>query len=415
MKKIMMMAMMAAVATTAFAQDALVKEAKKLFNKGEFDAAAQTLAPALTSAETSDKAAAWNLQSEIMYGKFTAMQTAEMENKVKGIAAPYDTLAMHKACEQAFQAALKCDEYDRQPNEKGKVKLNYRQAAQQKMPNVRLSLINAGQFAYKQKDLATAFKDWALYIDSANDELFTGIDMTKDPYYSEIAYYAALAAYFQKDYKNAEKYATIASQDPQKADEANEILLFSAKENMKTPADSAAYVSRVKELHKANPGEDRYFNLLMDFYSHANNPQALKAWAEEEIAINAENKMAWALVGEVQMNSGEWDAAVESYKKAIEIDADFVQCVFNAGVCLNSKAIAMNDKLSDKNGNLTNENANKIKDVLREAKNFMERARELDPEREKVNWAYPLYRIYYSLKENAKMAELEAIDPSLKQ
>ena len=416
MKKIMIMALMAAAATTAFAQDDLVKEAKNLCGKGEFDKAAEVLTPALTSAATTDKAKAWNQMVDIQYGKFTAIQTTDMENKVKQIQAPYDTLGMHKACAESFIAALKCDEFDRQPNEKGKVKIRFRQANQQRMQNVRLSLINAGQYMYKVKDLANAFKYWALYVDSSSDPFFEGIDMTKDQYRSEIAYYAALAAYFQKDYPNAEKYADIAAQDPEKANDANEILLFAAKENMKTPADSAAYLKRIKDLHQAKPEEERYFNLLMDYYTHKNDMNALKAWAEEEIAMNSQNKMAWALKGEVQMNNNEWDAAVESYKKAIEVDPEFVQCVFNAGVCLNSKAIALNDQLADKKtGGLTKDNAEKVKSVLRDAQGFLERARELDGDQLKVKWAYPLYRIYYSLQMKDKMAELEAIDPSLAQ
>lgn len=416
MKKIMIMALMAAAATTAFAQDDLVKEAKNLCGKGEFDKAAEVLTPALTSAATTDKAKAWNQMVDIQYGKFTGIQTTDMENKVKQIQTPYDTLGMHKACAESFIAALKCDEFDRQPNEKGKVKIRFRQANQQRMQNVRLSLINAGQYMYKVKDLANAFKYWALYVDSSSDPFFEGIDMTKDQYRSEIAYYAALAAYFQKDYPNAEKYADIAAQDPEKANDANEILLFAAKENMKTPADSAAYLKRIKDLHQAKPEEERYFNLLMDYYTHKNDMNALKAWAEEEIAMNSENKMAWALKGEVQMNNSEWDAAVESYKKAIEVDPEFVQCVFNAGVCLNSKAIALNDQLADKKtGGLTKDNAEKVKSVLRDAQGFLERARELDGDQLKVKWAYPLYRIYYSLQMKDKMAELEAIDPSLAQ
>lgn len=416
MKKIMIMALMAAAATTAFAQDDLVKEAKNLCGKGEFDKAAEVLTPALTSAATTDKAKAWNQMVDIQYGKFTGIQTTDMENKVKQIQAPYDTLGMHKACAESFIAALKCDEFDRQPNEKGKVKIRFRQANQQRMQNVRLSLINAGQYMYKVKDLANAFKYWALYVDSSSDPFFEGIDMTKDQYRSEIAYYAALAAYFQKDYPNAEKYADIAAQDPEKANDANEILLFAAKENMKTPADSAAYLKRIKDLHQAKPEEERYFNLLMDYYTHKNDMNALKAWAEEEIAMNSQNKMAWALKGEVQMNNNEWDAAVESYKKAIEVDPEFVQCVFNAGVCLNSKAIALNDQLADKKtGGLTKDNAEKVKNVLRDAQGFLERARELDGDQLKVKWAYPLYRIYYSLQMKDKMAELEAIDPSLAQ
>ena len=380
MKKLMIMALMAGAATTAFAQDAVVKEAKKLQGKGEFDAAAQMLAPALTSSETVDKAAAWNLQADIMFGKFSAIQEENLKNQVAQKKVAFDTLGMNNACYEALKAAIECDKYDVQPNEKGKVKIRFRQANQQRMMN----------------PLFTGFADVA--------------DLSKDQYRSEIAYYAGLVAYQKKDYVTAEKYANIAAQDPKKAAEANEILLFSKKETMKTAEDSLAYVNTVKDLHKANPEEERYFNLLMEYYTRSNNQKALAAWADEEIALNAENKMAWALKGEVQMNSREWDAAVESYKKAIEIDNSFIQCIFNAGVCLNGKAIDLKDKLADKNtGGLTKANADKVKEILNEALLFLERAQELDPDREKVNWAYPLYQIYYSLGNKAKSDEMEAL------
>jgi tetratricopeptide (TPR) repeat protein len=273
-----------------------------------------------------------------------------------------------------------------------------------------MALINAGLYEYNHKNLDAAFKDWALYLDSADDEFFTGIDLKNDQYRSEIAYYAALVAYQKKDYVNAEKYASMAAEDPEKAAEANEILLFSKKENMKTAADSAAYLAVVKDMHKQKPDESRYFNLLMEYYTRANDMKALEAWADEEIALNAENSMAWALKGEVQMNNRKWDDAVESYKKAIELDANFVQCIFNAGVCLNGKAIDLKDKLADKNtGGLTKANADKVKEILTEAKSFLERSKELDPDREKVNWAYPLYQIYYSIGDKAKSDEMEKL------
>ena len=63
---------------------------------------------------------------------------------------------------------------------------------------------------------------------------------------------------------------------------------------------------------------------------------------------------------------------------------------------------------------LTDANAEKVKNVLRDAKVYLEKARELDPNHEQTNWVYPLYRIYYALKDKAKMAEMEALDPSLK-
>lgn len=413
MKKFMMMALMAAAATTAFAQDA-VKEAKKLVSKGDFDQAVQMLTKAVTSSETTDKAAAWNELAQAYYGKFSAIQTAEMENKVKQQMVPYDTLAMNRSALEALKAALKCDEFDRQPNEKGKVKVRFRHANQPKMQQARLALINAGLYEYNHQNMDGALENWSLYLDSPADPFFTGMediaDVSKDQYRSEIAYYAGLVAYQKKDYVNAVKYATMAAQDPEKAADANEIMLFSKKETLKDKADSLQYLNMLKDLRKENPNEDRYFNLLMDYYTRANDQKALKAWAEEEIAANPQNKMAWALKGEAQMNDREWDNAVVSYLKAVEIDPTFVQCIFNAGVCLNSKAIDLKDELADKNtGGLTRENAEKVKAILAEAKVYLEQSKKLDPYREKVNWAYPLYQIYYSLGDDAKASEMEKL------
>ena len=133
MKKLMIMALMAGAATTAFAQEDLVKQAKKQFSAGDFDQAAATLAPALTSDATTDKAAAWNLQTDIMAGKFSAIQSSMLENQVAGKNVPFDTLGMNIAAYEALKAAIECDKYDIQPNEKGKVKIRFRQANQQRM------------------------------------------------------------------------------------------------------------------------------------------------------------------------------------------------------------------------------------------------------------------------------------------
>ena len=417
MKKIFTLALMAAAATTTFAQDALVKEAKKLMGKGEFDAAAQMLAPALTSAETLDKAAAWNLQSEIMHGKYNAISTKQMENQVKKIDEATDTLGMHKAAVAAWDAVLKCDEFDQLPDEKGRVKLKYRTPAQTKYKNFGVALVQAGQFFYQKKDNKAALDAWRTYLDMKNTSIFAEVaDFPKDPFYEDILYYVSFLGYQEKDYPTAVKYAQILAQNPEKADEANEILLFAKKETIKSKSDSLEYVAMVKGLHKANPESERYFNLLVDYYNHVGDPAEKMAWVEEEIAVAPQNKMPWAIKGESLMNAEKWDEAVDAFKKAVEIDPEWVPCLFNIGICLNSKAIALNDQLMDKKTmGLTPENAEKVKAVLRDAKVYLEKTRELDPDQLQTKWGYPLYRIYYSLQEKDKMKELEAADPTLAQ
>ncbi len=410
MKKLIMMAVTVAASATAFAQDNVVKEAQKLCDKGEFEEALKIITPALTSDATTDKAAAWNTLNNIHYQKFADIQQKKAESEIKKDNTPYDTLGMHRSIIAAMEAALKCDEFDRQPNEKGKVKIRFRKANQDRYQMGRLSLIQAGLFEYNHKNLDNAQKAWTLYIDSAEDHMFTDIDLTKDEYRAEIAYFAGLVSYQKKDYASAVKYAKIAAQDSAKAADANEILLFSQKENCKTKEDSLAYVGILKDLHKQKPNEDKYFNLLMEYYSAPGRQAERMKWLEEEITADPKNKMAWALKGEAEMNSQKWNEAVESYKKALEIDPNFIQVIFNIGVCLNSKAIELKDQLADKKtGGLTTANLNKVKEVLNQALTYMEKAKELDPSREKVNWAYPLYQIYYSLGNKEKSAEMEKL------
>ncbi len=409
MKKILMMAMMAAAATTAFAQDALVKEAKSLYTAGKLDEAAAKLAPALTSAETKDKAAAWNLMSDIKY------QAYQEEFKKLAMQQSYNTDRLVNSLIEGYEAAAKCDEFDQQPNEKGKVKIRFRKANATRYQNERQWLYNGGVLQYQADNQPGAIKAWGAYIESSKSPLFQELQMPKDTLLPDATYNTALLAYQQKDYATAKKFAEMATQFPEKQDDAINMKLFIQKETAQTKADSLAYLDDLKKLHAANPSKEQYFNLLQEYYTRANDTEAMKAWALEETKIDAGNKMAWALLGEAEMNSENWDAAVEAFKKAIDIDPTWTPVVFNTGICLNSKAIALNDQLMDKKTmGLTPENAEKVKNVLRDALTYLEKTRELDPTREKTNWAYPLYRIYYSLGDKAKMAELEAIDPSLK-
>jgi hypothetical protein len=159
--------------------------------------------------------------TDIQFEKYSAIQNENIQNQMNQKAVPFDTLGMNTACYEALKAAIECDKYDVQPNDKGKVKIRFRQANQQRMQNVRLNLINAGLFDYNHKNLDGALAKWSLYLDSPASELFTGFaavaDVAQDQYRSEIAYYAGLVAYQKKDFATAEKFAKLASQDPKKA------------------------------------------------------------------------------------------------------------------------------------------------------------------------------------------------------
>ena len=410
MKRIMMMAMMAATTTLAFSQADVVKDAKKLLDKGDIEQAIQTVQPALNVGTDEEKAAAWNLLSAAQYKKFSDIQAKKLENQVKQTNEPVDEAAMNTAIVAALEAAMKCDEYDNKPNEKGKIKPRFRAENQKIFQNGRLNTINAGQYEYNQKNYSNAFKAFALYVDSNESPLFTGIDMSQDQYKYEVAYFASLAAYQGKDYANVIKYAQIAAQDTAKAKDATEILVFSKKETMKTKQDTLEYIDMLKEASAKFPADNRYSAWIGDYYLQSGNNAELLKWAEGEIAKNPDDKFGYTYKGEALRLSERFDEAVECYKKAFELDPSYIAAAYQAGVSLNSKAIKLKDELADKKtGKLTVENANKIKAILNDAKGYLEKVRELDPEHEKVDWRYALYQMYYSLGDNAKASEVEKL------
>jgi tetratricopeptide (TPR) repeat protein len=407
MKRIMMMALMAAATVTTFAQSEVVKNAKKFLDKGQLEEAYQAVQPALNEGTDADKASAWNIVSEYYYKKFSDIQEIQLKEKVQPTGATVDEKTMNESIMKALEAAMKCDEFDNMPNEKGKVKPRFRQASQQKYQNGRLNCINAGQWFYNQKDYTGAFNAFALYVNSGDSPMFEGIDL-KDQYKTEIAYFASLSAYQAKDYDNVVKYANIAAKDTARAKDATEILVFAKKETMKTEKDTLEYIEMLKEASQQFPQDQRYSAWIGDYYLTTGKTQELLSWAEGEIAKNPEDKFGYVFKGEALRMQDKFDEAVECYKKAFEIDPTYLAAAYQAGVSLNSKAIKMKDELADKKtGMLTKVNADKVKAVLQEAKPYLEKVRELDPDHEQVNWVYALYQLYYNLGDKAKADELE--------
>ena len=82
MKKIMMMAIMAVATTSVFAQSEVVKNAKKLLDKGDVEEAIKAVQPALNDGSAEDKAAAGNLLSAAQYKKFSDSQGVKLENQL---------------------------------------------------------------------------------------------------------------------------------------------------------------------------------------------------------------------------------------------------------------------------------------------------------------------------------------------
>ncbi len=390
MKKLMLAVMMLLGTSAAFAGDS--EPLKAILKSKTYEEAQSLLKSSLNQlANAEEKAKAYNKLVDLAMDKVTKEQAVMTSNQMaaqfgQGKEQAFDTLGFYNAVMNAMENAIVCNTFDQQPNEKGKVKPKFQKANSDRLWGLRTHLINGGQQAGNSENTALAFKNYALYVDSSVDPLFDGIDKTKTPdqYLGEVARVAAVFAFQNKQIENANKYVDIAMKDTAVYKDALNLKMYIMQQGLKTKEDSLSYVNKLKELYVQDSKNDQIFATLAGMYG------SLKMNAEQDQIINDKlakdpnNFAAWALKGQNEMNLGKMEEAIVSFKKASTIDDKNVVILTYLGFCLNSKAANLNT-------------ASEQKALYQESMVILEKAKSLDPNREKANWSYPLYQCYYTI------------------
>ena len=344
-------------------------------------------------ANSEEKAKAYNRLTKLALEKFdkeNAIQAANMAAVVaKQPETPYDTLGFYEAAYNATMNGLECMKYDAEPNAKGAVKPKYTENLKMLIANTRMQLVTAGNHYAGLGDQDGVLKYWGTFLDSDDNPIFAASKAQEAQFIGQVAYYSAQFANQAKQYERAEKYADIAMKDEAMREKAQTFKYAMAQRNLKTHEDSVKYVNTIKELYQREPDNEMAFGTLCNMYNELNMNAELKALIDDKLAKDPNNHTAWALKGQSLMNQNttaenpNWDECIEAFKKAIEIDGTNPVILTYLGYSINSKAAQVNgDRAAQKA-------------LYKEAMGYLERAKEIDPNRERANWAYPLYQCYY--------------------
>lgn len=344
-------------------------------------------------ANSEEKAKAYNHLTKLALEKFdkeNAIQAANMAAVVaKQPETPYDTLGFYEAAYNATMNGLECMKYDAEPNAKGAVKPKYTENLKMLIANTRMQLVTAGNHYAGLGDQDGVLKYWGTFLDSDDNPIFAASKAQEAQFIGQVAYYSAQFANQAKQYERAEKYADIAMKDEAMREKAQTFKYAMAQRNLKTHEDSVKYVNTIKELYQREPDNEMAFGTLCNMYNELNMNAELKVLIDDKLAKNPNNHTAWALKGQSLMNQNttadnpNWDECIEAFKKAIEIDGTNPVILTYLGYSINSKAAQVNgDRAAQKA-------------LYKEAMGYLERAKEIDPNRERANWAYPLYQCYY--------------------
>ena len=410
MKKLTTLALAVVFSASAFAQD-VYKQISKI---KDYNEAYNLLKANLGSMSAEEKAKCYNALVDLAYDKVVKEQGTITENQMaeqfKTEVTPYDTIGLYNAVIQALENGVTCDEFDMQPNEKGKVKPKFRKSNSDRLYAIRYHLINAGIY-YQGKDEALSYKNLATYVDSSEYPLFADKDKSKDENLTQIAYYAARGAYFAKDYAKAEKYADIALNDTAMAKNAMQLKLAVMQSQLKTRQDTLN-VTKLKEIYAKDESNDIILSTICSMMLSLNDKAGIDQLIKAKLAKDPNNFTALTVQGQVYMGDKKWDEAAQVLTKASNIQPDNIAVISSIGNCYMYKAQDEVEKATANGGRLTPEAEKAIIGIYQQAIGYLEKAKDMDKTMEfKSYWAYSLYTCCYRAlgPDDAKTKEAELL------
>ena len=411
MKKLTTLALAVVFSASAFAQD-VYKQISKI---KDYNEAYNLLKANLGSMSAEETAKCYNALVDLAYDKVVKEQGTITENQMaeqfKTEVTPYDTIGLYNAVIQALENGVTCDEFDMQPNEKGKVKPKFRKSNSDRLYAIRYHLINAGIY-YQGKDEALSYKNLATYVDSSEYPLFADKDKSKDENLTQIAYYAARGAYFAKDYAKAEKYADIALNDTAMAKNAMQLKLAVMQSQLKTRQDTLNYVTKLKEIYAKDESNDIILSTICSMMLSLNDKAGIDQLIKAKLAKDPNNFTALTVQGQVYMGDKKWDEAAQVLTKASNIQPDNIAVISSIGNCYMYKAQDEVEKATANGGRLTPEAEKAIIGIYQQAIGYLEKAKDMDKTMEfKSYWAYSLYTCCYRAlgPDDAKTKEAELL------
>lgn len=294
-----------------------------------------------------------------------------------------DTIAYYRAIKHLMRDAVLCDHFDAMADKKGRSNPRYRFLNQKRLSSFLPLLVDAGMYEYGLRKNDEAMQYFKLYLDCIDGPLFHG----NDNHRGLVAYYVSLLSYGKENYAEAERYADVALKDANYAKGAAEIKINCMKTHLYTEVDSAKYITALTSLYDMAPSNDIYYKMLIDYYSGLKDKQQqLAKFAEMDLQKHPKNRRAWVLKGDIEMQKKRWDDAISSFKQAIAIDSNYVQAVYNIGVCYVSKAEELRDSLINERRKLPKKDRNQVKELYQTARTWLVQTSVLDDKQQIVAW-----------------------------
>lgn len=415
MKRKSILTLCAIVSLGAFAQQATVKDVEKAIGGLNPDVntlvdAANKIKSALTNAETKDDAKTWYVAGKANFAIYDKQQTAMMMKQ------PIDTALMGGSVVEGykyFMAALPLDSvkqlekdgsYKLEKDGSIKVKTKYSKEIVNTLVTRHEDFNRAGGLLYDSKRYKEAAEAWGIYSSLPYSGLAERSKfVVADTILGMTAYYQGIALWQAGDVNDAVGAFANARKLGYKHKEAYDYALSCAAQ----AKDNVAIVAIAEEAYKEFGGKDiQYLNVLINDKLSKEEFDDAETLINDALKVDANNAELLNLKGLIVENKGNEDAALDEFKKAIEIDNTLAQGYFNAGRIVMKKVVAQQKAMETMNrSDYAKAKEEVLIPLLKEALPYMERAYQLDDTN--ANAKRILSNIYYQLGDEEALQALD--------
>lgn len=415
MKRKSILTLCAIVSLGAFAQQATVKDVEKAIGGLNPDVntlvdAANKIKSALTNAETKDDAKTWYVAGKANFAIYDKQQTAMMMKQ------PIDTALMGGSVVEGykyFMAALPLDSvkqlekdgsYKLEKDGSIKVKTKYSKEIVNTLVTRHEDFNRAGGLLYDSKRYKEAAEAWGIYSSLPYSGLAERSKfVVADTILGMTAYYQGIALWQSGNVNDAVGAFANARKLGYKHKEAYDYALSCAAQ----AKDNVAIVAIAEEAYKEFGGKDiQYLNVLINDKLSKEEFDDAETLINDALKVDANNAELLNLKGLIVENKGNEDAALDEFKKAIEIDNTLAQGYFNAGRIVMKKVVAQQKAMETMNrSDYAKAKEEVLIPLLKEALPYMERAYQLDDTN--ANAKRILSNIYYQLGDEEALQALD--------
>lgn len=415
MKRKSILTLCAIVSLGAFAQQATVKDVEKAIGGLNPDVntlvdAANKIKSALTNAETKDDAKTWYVAGKANFAIYDKQQTAMMMKQ------PIDTALMGGSVVEGykyFMAALPLDSvkqlekdgsYKLEKDGSVKVKTKYSKEIVNTLVTRHEDFNRAGGLLYDSKRYKEAAEAWGIYSSLPYSGLAPRSKfVVADTILGMTAYYQGIALWQAGNVNDAVGAFANARKLGYKHKEAYDYALSCAAQ----AKDNVAIVAIAEEAYKEFGGKDiQYLNVLINDKLSKEEFDDAETLINDALNVDANNAELLNLKGLIVENKGNEDAALDEFKKAIEIDNTLAQGYFNAGRIVMKKVVAQQKAMETMNrSDYAKAKEEVLIPLLKEALPYMERAYQLDDTN--ANAKRILSNIYYQLGDEEALQALD--------